>query len=640
MIHDHAELELAAAAIDFELTPAERARLEKAMAECSVCARAAAAYRRQANLLVALPVVDASPAVRRQVERAVGVRAQRTPWTWALLAAALLGLLLTSVLVAGAIDQYRRNGLVDVAPTPSPSEAPLPSVQPSGLEPDVIALDPPSGELADVGPPLPHESMAAVVTTNLRIRSAPFVGDASVRYQPFLQPDDRLFVVDGPVIGQNYEWYQVKAWRPGEPARSWPVGWVARAGHDGEVWFRPASTRCPDAPIDLPALLALAPMERVACYHDAPIEVRAVVAESSSLACDPARLGCPTGPALLTGGTLVATMSTAPTGAADGLSFAVDPAANVTGADLAGAGVVRLRGAFDHPDASSCRPDPARAGPDGPLSPVDALLACRSRFIVTNASIEPFPRRSNTPAVTVSDRLRVRSLPEVSQASIKYDPLLPIGTRLFVLDGPALGDGYAWYEVLVPIPSASGSTVGRWLTGWVAAAGKDGEPWIEDASIDCPASNGPLSLADLAQIRQRPVDDGPLACFGTAEVQIDGQARLHCADAAPVGDAETAWLSARSGRWLEIIVGDRRLEARIDPTQPIDLACDRQLRSRYRIVGHFDDPAAARCTSGPASTPGSTDLRVAVYRCRTFLVATSVEPLARTASPEAPRSGG
>jgi anti-sigma factor RsiW len=226
-MHEH-ELELAAAALDFELTPAERARLDKAIAECSVCAGAAAAYRRQGTLLQALPVVDASPSVRMHVERAAGLRPQRTPWTWALLAAALLGLVLTGVLIAGSRD--RQNAIVEVAPTPQPSATPAPSIAPS---PDVIALDPPSGELANVGPALPRDSLALVVTDNLRLRSAPFVGDLSVRHKRLLQPDDRLFIVDGPVIAQNYEWYQVKAWRPRQPSVSWPVGWVARAGHDG-----------------------------------------------------------------------------------------------------------------------------------------------------------------------------------------------------------------------------------------------------------------------------------------------------------------------------------------------------------------------------------------------------------------------
>jgi hypothetical protein len=471
--HEH-EFELAAAAVDFELTPAERRRLDAAIAGCSECARAAASYRRDATMLTALPVLDASPSVRRNVERAAGLRPQRTTWTWALLAAVLLGLLLTSAAVIGALDRQRRNDLSQVAPTPQASETPGPTTTPSVPPPDVIALDPPSGELADVGPPLAHDSAALVVTDDLRIRSAPFVGDLSVRYRRLLQRDDRLFVVDGPVIAQNYEWYQVKAWRPSSPDVSWPVGWVARAGHNGEVWFRASTMSCPASPVEAPDLLALAQLERVACYRDKPIEVRAVVGGPPDDTCDPARSGCPTGPPLLTGASLLAGVSAtgAPSAA---ISFAVDPGANVAVADLARAGVVRLRGAFDHPDSASCRPDPARTGPDGPISPSDAVLACRSRFIVTHATIEPFPRLEDVASRTVSDRLRVRSLPEISDASIRYEPLLPLGTEVRVLDGPVLGSGYVWYRVETPVTDPTGHV----LSGWVAAAGKDGERWLD-----------------------------------------------------------------------------------------------------------------------------------------------------------------
>jgi hypothetical protein len=630
-MHEH-ELELAAAALDFELTPAERARLDKAIAECSVCAGAAAAYRRQGTLLQALPVVDASPSVRMHVERAAGLRPQRTPWTWALLAAALLGLLLTGVLIAGS-NLNRQNPIVEVAPTPQPSATPAPSIAPS---PDVIALDPPSGELANVGPALPRDSLALVVTDNLRLRSAPFVGDLSVRHKRLLQPDDRLFIVDGPVIAQNYEWYQVKAWRPRQPSVSWPVGWVARAGHDGEVWLRASTRACPSEPLEIDGLLALAPVERLGCFGNAPVEFRAVITPSASGECDPALEGCVTGQEWLATTSLVAATSTTPIDAAAGMPIALGPAAAVSATDLTGAGVVRLRGAFDHADASGCQPDPARAGPEGPLSSVEAVLRCRSTFVVSDAVVEPFPRRSGVPAVTVSDRLRVRSLPEISDASIRYDPLIRLGSRLWVVDGPALADGYAWYQVVVPIPG-SGGTVSRWHSGWVAAAGLDGERWIENAAIECPDTDRP-TLADLARVRQRPVDDGPLACYGSAEIRIDGLARLHCADA-PSGDPATGWLSGGTGRWLEIVDGKRRLEARVEPGGFDGIACDQPLSRRYRVTGHFNDPAATDCpTTGLGGIPG-TDARVAIYRCRTYFVATDAVPLGATPSqnPLSPR---
>ena len=475
MSHDHAEIELAAAAIDFELTPSERARLDKALAECPVCARAAAGYRRQAILLQALPVVDASPAVRRQVERAVGVRPQRSSGSWVWLAAAMLGLLVTGAVVAGAIDRARQDERLSQVPTASPVVTTAPSAPPAVASPDVVELDPPSGELADVGPPLAHDSMAIVVTDNLRIRSAPFVGQASIKYRRLLQNDDRMVVIDGPVVGQNYEWYQVMVWRPTNPSLSWPVGWVARAGHDGEVWFQATSVQCPASPMSIEALLAMAPADRLACYHDRSIDVRAVVGTAVT-DCDSLRAGCATGPAWLATSALRASTSAAVDDPVQTLPIALAPDAGLTADEIERAGVVRLQGAFDHPSATACGPDRKRIGPDGPLAPIDAVLQCRMRFVVTRMTAERFPPLDRVSARTVSDRVRIRSLPAISDASIKYEPLLRLGARLTILDGPVLGNGYAWYHVTVPASTRSGSTP---ITGWVAAAGLDGERWLK-----------------------------------------------------------------------------------------------------------------------------------------------------------------
>ncbi len=475
MSHDHAEIELAAAAVDFELTPSERARLDKAIAECAVCARAAAGYRRQAILLQALPVVDASPAVRRQVERAVGLRQQRSSGSWVWLAAAMLGLLVTGAVVVGAFNRSRQDEQLSQVPTPTPVVTPAPSAPPAVASPDVVELDPPSGELADVGPPLVRDSTALVVTDNLRIRSAPFVGEASIKYRRLLQNDDRMFVIDGPVIGQNYEWYQVMVWRPSDPSLSWPVGWVARAGHDGEVWFQATRVQCPASPMSIESLLAMAPADRLGCFHDQPIQVRAVVG-SAATDCDSPRAGCAAGPAWLATSALRASTSAAVDGPAHSLSIALDPEAALTAKDIERAGVVGLRGAFDHASATACGPDRKRIGPDGPLAPIDAVLQCRTRFVVSSMTAETFPPLAGVSGRTVSDRVRVRSLPEISDASIKYEPLLRLGARVTILDGPLLGDGYAWYHVTVPASTKSGSTP---ITGWVAAAGLDGERWLK-----------------------------------------------------------------------------------------------------------------------------------------------------------------
>jgi len=89
--------------------------------------------------------------------------------------------------------------------------------------------------------------------------------------------------------------------------------------------------------------------------------------------------------------------------------------------------------------------------------------------------------------VTVSDDLVVRSQPWVGDDSEMYKPWLPLGTELNVLDGPVAGSGYTWYKV-APVSFTALTGPGF---GWVAMAGKDGEPWI--------ALAGGLSEIVLAQ---------------------------------------------------------------------------------------------------------------------------------------------
>ena len=71
--------------------------------------------------------------------------------------------------------------------------------------------------------------------------------------------------------------------------------------------------------------------------------------------------------------------------------------------------------------------------------------------------------------MTIEPDLRVRSLPEVSDASAKLSPLLRDGDALYVIGGPVAGSGYDWYEIHAPRTG---------LTGWVAAASKEGEEWM------------------------------------------------------------------------------------------------------------------------------------------------------------------
>ena len=89
----------------------------------------------------------------------------------------------------------------------------------------------------------------------------------------------------------------------------------------------------------------------------------------------------------------------------------------------------------------------------------------------TPVALDPFVGKV---VFTVSDNLVVRSEPRVGDDSVMYKPWLPTGTELKVLAGPVSGSGFTWYEV-EPVSFAALDGPGH---GWVAMAGKDGEPWI------------------------------------------------------------------------------------------------------------------------------------------------------------------
>jgi serpin B len=97
-------------------------------------------------------------------------------------------------------------------------------------------------------------------------------------------------------------------------------------------------------------------------------------------------------------------------------------------------------------------------------------------------------------AITVTDRLRMRSAPRVAEDSIRFTPLLPIGTPLVVTAGPVEASDYTWFRV-API----GFTLDRGIDqGWVAIADHDGTPWVA-------LSDDPTPGFELASVTTDPV---------------------------------------------------------------------------------------------------------------------------------------
>ena len=75
-------------------------------------------------------------------------------------------------------------------------------------------------------------SYARVVTEDLVYRTAPRIADDSAILGK-LEPDARVYVAEGPVESDGYQWFMVQV------EGTWTRGWAAAGGKDGEDWLRP-----------------------------------------------------------------------------------------------------------------------------------------------------------------------------------------------------------------------------------------------------------------------------------------------------------------------------------------------------------------------------------------------------------------
>ena len=202
--------------------------------------------------------------------------------------------------------------------------------------------------------------------------------------------------------------------------------------------------------------------------------------------------------------------------------------------------------------------------------------------------------------------------------SERYAPLLDIGTRLFVLDGPVLGSGYDWFQVIVPTVTRSD---GQPMVGWVAVAGKNGEVWAKNVDLGCPPANAQVALADLARLGSGATPDGGLACFGDGPIATTASLAIVCngPDATATGNDELARGAGPDdgppGRRLDRLRGPRPPRSRgphgVRPADGGDVGVD----------GHFSDSEAQACGGGASSDAAAA---LAIYRCRTTFVITGL----------------
>jgi serpin B len=132
--------------------------------------------------------------------------------------------------------------------------------------------------------------------------------------------------------------------------------------------------------------------------------------------------------------------------------------------------------------------------PSSPPSPSASFADVPSA--TADASVLP----AGSLVTTVSDRLRVRSEPRVSDDSVMYEPVLLLGTDLTVVAGPVMANDYVWYEVEVE----PGMLQGGVTRGWVAMADHDGTPWI--ALAGAPIVGLEVVMSDVARASADPAD--------------------------------------------------------------------------------------------------------------------------------------
>ena len=230
-----------------------------------------------------------------------------------------------------------------------------------------ISLGPPRG--------LVRDAIAEVAVDGLRVRGLPNTSEDSAKFERLLGRSDRVFIVDGPVRADGYEWYLVQALVQEGSEPGGPFGWVAAASRDGETWIDDTEeTSCPTVPDDAARFGVLPPEVLVHCFgrselsfeldanvYCLPDEVRQV---------DPAWFGAGCGE--LSGDAC----------GSCGLSIAADPALGIA-IPREQSGRWAFKGHFDDAAAASCRA-PTGGTADTQVPEQFGVHLCRMTFALTS----------------------------------------------------------------------------------------------------------------------------------------------------------------------------------------------------------------------------------------------------------------
>lgn len=263
-----------------------------------------------------------------------------------------------------------------------------------------------------------------------------------------------------------------------------------------------------------------------------------------------------------------------------------------------GAAVAVVLGACGTPDETAPPTTPSQAVSAPPIASPSSDAGPLSR--------DPIWR-------VVVTELVVRTEPGVFDSATMLPARLTVDDRVLIVAGPVVADGYEWVQVLPIRPDA----LRERPFGWVAAASRDGEPWLEREDLACPDPEDETAALLALAPEER------LACYGGQSIVIRAPAGGCGAGGGFPVSYEPSWLMGESGCGLGVEPGQIALMLRTPPGASYVLDQGPQLVVR----GHFDDPAAATCVARanyPGVTPPSQTEAVAL--CRTQFV---VEAVAR-----------
>ncbi len=238
--------------------------------------------------------------------------------------------------------------------------------------------------------------------------------------------------------------------------------------------------------------------------------------------------------------------------------------------------------------------------------------------------------------------LRLRAGPSVAADPLSYrctgnDGEIPVdcaapltidaGRTMIAFDGPVAAEGYDWYLIVL-----LGTQAGTGQLGWVATP-QQGDPWLESATVECPSA-----APDAAAVVRMGAATA-VHCFQNDQLTLEGWVVTGFGCNVD-GTFEPTWLAHPCANMSVIsstsppLLGDQPLLIHYPAPGVANPTLTYSDGQQVRIVGHYDDEAAADCAIEPADDTGpngrtieASDPAADVAVCRMRFVVTEVTPL-------------